>query len=394
VTAVDLDAQPARPAPSFNPLALRQLWLSMDKNERVIEWAQSKLGIAVLHAAFLLSIAALPVIRSKHMALIAITLLLAALLPGRRGMVLTGMGVLFFLLRPFRNEFHYNKFGEIWSGIGLLSSNAQAGMVLCGLAFMGLILLLIENQRRKTVSVIAERPVLSMLIAGAALTALTLVVPQDGMVFTVAWLVLAYLSSTFFFTGYILMAARQKNAMSNTGLLGYVRPFWANSVVPIKGPGYLAKFEAKDAAALAVTRLKGLKLAVWAVILFWTGEIVFNQVVHSTLGLPHFEAHLKAVAVGGPASVALGWAVVAIYFLERVLVFGAVIHALVAVVRMAGFAIPRGIKPRMKSTQAGIDASAALPDRILERSAGKGHSIRTRKRAKQTGRNYRPLIDG
>jgi hypothetical protein len=346
MTAVDLQTPPASSAAWFNPLALRQLWLSMDKNERVIEWAQSKLGIAVLHAAFLLAIATLPVIRTKHMALIAITLVLAALLPGRRSMVFAGMGILFFLLRPFRNELHYENFAGIWSGIGVLGGNAQAGMIVCSVAFSGLILLQIENQRRKSVSIVAERPVLCMLLVGTVLTAITVLVPQDHGVFALAWLLVAYLSSTFFFIGYILMAARQKGRMGNTTLLGYVRPFWADSVVPIKGPGYLSKFKARDAPALAVTRLKGLKLAVWAVILFWTGEIVFKQFVHSSLGLPLFEAHLKSVSASGSASLALSWIVLAIHFLERVLVVGAVVHALVAVVRMAGFGIPRGmVKP-------------------------------------------------
>lgn len=346
MTAVDLQTPPARPAAWFNPLALRQLWLSMDKNERVIQWAQSKLGIALLHATFLLAMATLPVIRTKHMALIAVTLVLAALLPTRRGMVFAGMGIVFFLLRPFRNEFHYNNFGEIWSGIGVLGGNAQAGMIVCSVAFFALILLLIENQRRKSIAIVAERPVLSMLFVGTALTAITVLVPQDHGVFAFAWLLVAYLSSAFFFIGYILMAARQKGRMANTTLLGYVRPFWADSVVPIKGPGYLSKFEARDAPALAVTRLKGLKLVVWAVILFWTGEIVFNQLVHAGLGLPLFEAHLKTVSASGSASLALGWTVVAIHFLERVLVVGAVVHALVAVIRMAGFGIPRGmVKP-------------------------------------------------
>ena len=346
MTAVDLQTSSARPSAWFSPLALRRLWLSMDQNDRVVEWAQSKAGIAVVHGAFLLALATLPVIRTKHMALIAITLVLAALLPGRRGMVFAGMGMLFFLLRPFRNEFHYNNFGEIWAGIGVLGANAQVGMIVCSAVFFCLILLLIENQRRKSVSLVAERPVLSMLLVGTGLTAITVLVPQDHGVFAFAWLLVAYLSSTFFFIGYILMAARQKRPLANTTLLGYVRPFWADSVVPIKGPGYLSKFEAHDAPALAVTRLKGLKLAVWAVILFWTGEIVFNQFIHSSLGLPLFDAHLKAVSESGSDSLALGWTVVAIHFLERVLVVGAVVHALVAVIRMAGFGIPRGmVKP-------------------------------------------------
>lgn len=347
MTALDLQTRPESPARWFNPLALRKFWLSMDKNDRVVEWSQSKLGIAVLHGAFLLALATLPVIRAKHMALIAMTLGLAALLPGRRGMVLTGMGILFFLLRPFRSELHYTNFAEIWPEIGLLGAmNTQAGMMACSLAYLGLILLLIENHRRKTVSILAERPVLSLLVLGTALTALTLLLPRDHGLFTVTWILVAYLSSTFFFIGYILMAVRQKGRMENTTLLGYVRPFWADSVVPIKGPGYLSKFQAHDAAALAVTRLKGLKLAVWAVILFWTGEIVFNQFVHSSLGLPHFEAHLKTVSAGSPTSLALGWVVLAVHFLERILVVGALVHALVAVIRMAGFAIPRGmVKP-------------------------------------------------
>lgn len=343
MTAIEFQSRPRRDFSWFNPFVLRRLWLSMDKNDGAIAWAQSKIGVAVMHAVFLLCIAAIPSVRIKHMAMIAVTLTLIAILPSRRALVLAGMGILFFLLRPFRNELHYSHFGAFWSDLGLLTSNAQAGMIVCSVMFFGFTLLLIENQRRKSVSLVAERPVLSLFVFGTLLTAFITLVPQDHSLFAPAWLVVAYLSSTFFFLGYILMAVRQKAHFGNTTLMGYIRPFWADSVVPIKGPGYLSKFEAHDAQDLAVSRLKGLKLGVWALVLFWAAEILFNRLTHAGLGLPHFEQHLKTVAAGGSASVAVSWTVLTVHFLERVMFVGAHVHALVAVIRMAGFCIPRGM---------------------------------------------------
>tara|TARA_R110002020_G_scaffold36134_18_gene108674 strand:- start:649 stop:2145 length:1497 start_codon:yes stop_codon:yes gene_type:complete len=343
MTSLDLPARDPRPLAGFNPLRLRELWLGMDSNGRVLQWVQSRTGIAVLHAAFLLFMALLPVVRTKHLAIIAVALVLSALLPGRRALVLAGVGGLYFLLRPFKSEVHYQYFGEIWREAGVLTGSAQAGMVLCGAGFVAVVLLLIENQRRRHLTVLAERPVVSLLVAGVALTAVTLMVPRGDALFTLAWLAVAYVSATFFFIGYILMGVRQKPALANTTLLGYVRPVWAESIVPIKGPGYLSKFEAHDAEAIAMTRLKGLKLVVWAVILFWGGDLVFGEIVHARLGLPTFEPLIVSVAAGEVHSVALNWLVVAVHFLEKVLKVGASVHAFVAVVRMAGFAIPRGM---------------------------------------------------
>ncbi|MBV6650676.1 MAG: hypothetical protein KI789_13205 [Hoeflea sp.] len=349
MTAVDLQTRPPGPVSWFNPISLRQLWLSMDRNDRVVEWAQSKIGIVVIHATFLLFLAALPVVRTKHLVLIAVALVLSALLPSRRGMVLAGMGMLYFLLRPFKSETYYHHFGVIWQDVGLLTPSAQAGMIACGAVFAGLVLLLIENQRRKYLPLVAERPVLSLFLVGAGLTASTLFVPQEHGLFQLVWIMVAYISATFFFIGYILMGVRQKPALQNATLLGYIRPVWAESIVPVKGPGYLSKFEAHDAEAMAQTRLKGLKLAGWAVILFWLGELVFNQFIHARLGLPLFDAQIKTVAAGGASSIALSWLLVAVHFLATILIVGASVHAFVAVIRMAGFCIPRGMVRPLES---------------------------------------------
>lgn len=349
MTAIDLQSQPQKSVPWFNPFAARQFWLTMDSNDRVIEWAQSKAGVAVIHVGFLLCLAALPVVRTKHLVLVAVALVLSALLPSRRGLVLAGMGVLYFLLRPFKNEAYYHHFGVIWQDAGLLTPSAQAGMIVCGAVFAGLVLLLIQNQRRKYLPLVAERPVLSLFLVCAGMTASTLFLPQDHGLFQLVWILVAYVSATFFFIGYILMAVRQKPTLTNVTLLGYIRPVWAESIVPIKGPGYLSKFEANDAEAMARTRLKGLKLAGWAVILYWLGELAFNQFVHVRLGLPYFDAQVRTVAAGGSYSIGLSWLVVAVHFLERILIVGAAVHAFVAVIRMAGFCIPRGMLRPLES---------------------------------------------
>ncbi|WP_420408789.1 hypothetical protein [Hoeflea sp.] len=343
MTAIDAGLPPRPSTRLYNPLALRRLWLGIDRNDRAVAWAQSWLGIFVLHAALVLCLAAIPYISNKHLGLIAITLAMTAVLPGRRGIVLAVMGGAYFLLRPFRNSANDDHFFGIWSDIGFVTTNVFAGTAVFGVAFVAILLLLIENQRRKVVPLVADRPVLSLFTVLVALTGITLVAPQDSIVFKSAWVIVAYLASTFFFIGYILMAARQKKAPSNTTLLGFVRPVWANSVVPIKGPGYFAKFEARNSEELAVTRLKGIKLAVWAAILFWSAELIFAHGLRGQLGLPGFDAVILATAAGEGGSAAFNWAALFVHFVEKVFLVGASIHALVALIRVIGFGIPRGM---------------------------------------------------
>lgn len=343
MTAIDAGLPPHPSTSLYNPLVLRRHWLGMDRNDRAIAWAQSWLGVAVIHAGLVLCLAAIPYISTKHLALIIITLVMTAILPRRRGIVLAVMGGAYFMLRPFRNATNDDHFFGIWSDIGFVSSSAFAGTALFGVAFVAMLLLLIENQRRKVLPFVAERPVLSLFALLVAMTGITLAAPQESLVFKSAWVIVAYLASTFFFVGYILMAARQKKSPPNTTLLGFVRPVWANSVVPIKGPGYFAKFEAGTPEDLAATRLKGLKLAVWAVILFWTAELVFGYGVRGQLGLPGFDAIILAASAGEGGSTAFNWIALFVHFLEKVLLVGASIHALVALIRVIGFGIPRGM---------------------------------------------------
>jgi hypothetical protein len=127
-------------------------------------------------------------------------------------------------------------------------------------------------------------------------------------------------------------------------------PFWGSTLTPFgKGLHYLRRFDAKTPEELAVTQLKGLKLAVWALLLA-TGLNCFTEVVHGRLGLPNFDDCFLHYAGGNPDSRLVGWVSLIAYFAEdlsSMTVFGGLI---VAAARLAGFRLLRNTYRPLEST--------------------------------------------
>ncbi len=334
-----------RPAPAaviHNPLALRKLWVRIDHNEQALQWAQTGPGQALLHAAFFLLLAATPLLRLKHLCLVVAALALCAIVPTRRLAILCAMGTLFVVLRPFRFETAYTHFSEIWTGVaGALPM--QIGMSMAAIVFLAGLVMFASGQRSGRLGIAGQRPVLTMSVLCAALTAITVLVPASSAISAAAWTLLAILSGTFFFVAYALLDNRRRDPIPLLHLPGFVRPIWATGVVPIKGPGFLKKYEASDAAELARTRLKAVKLLCWAVLLYWTWELCFNQVIYGYLQFPRMEDAIADGAAGQRHVLAIRWLILAVYFMAEVMIFAAEIHLLVAIVRMAGFHVPRGM---------------------------------------------------
>ena len=182
-----------------------------------------------------------------------------------------------------------------------------------------------------------------MFLVGAGLAAATLVLPHEHALFAPAWIGLAFLTSSFFFVGYVLLDNRSKTRLPLYAQMGFVRPFWAGFAAPMKGPAFIFKAEARSDADLAVSRLKGVKLAAWALILFLTWEWGFNRLIHDIWAFPRLDDLIVASAAGDPASLGVRWGAVAVDFMAMVIYMGAAIHAVVAVVRVSGFCIPRGM---------------------------------------------------
>ncbi|MCR9122376.1 MAG: hypothetical protein NXH91_08880 [Phyllobacteriaceae bacterium] len=335
----------ARPTPTINPLAWRRWWLGIDCNDRVIAWAQTLTGQAMIHVILLTCLALMPVIRLNHVALIAVSLFLCWVFPHRRMMVVALMGTTYFLLRPFKHGQLYDYFDQTPLAGMTAWASLPADLLLLpfGLVFLVFAFAMMWNHTHKRVRFVSDYPLLSMTGLGVLLTSLTVMMPQNQFVFLPAWLALSYLTSTFFFLGYVLIDMRSKTPLPLSLRLGFMRPFWAGFFTPIKGPAYFVKFEANSDRDLAVSRLKGLKLIVWASILFFIWEWGFQRLIYGHLAFPKLDVLIAAVAAGDTVYLGMRWAAVGVDFMAMVIMMGAAMHAIVAAVRVAGFAIPRGM---------------------------------------------------
>ena len=123
--------------------------------------------------------------------------------------------------------------------------------------------------------------------------------------------------------------------------LGVFHPVWGSSMTPFgKGLAYLAKFEAKTAEELAVTQLKGLKLACWTLLL---AVCLMNvrHVFHGTLALPKFDDVFLDYVAGTRYPRSLSWVSLLVYFLDDLLSMAIWGGSIVACARMAGFRLLR-----------------------------------------------------
>lgn len=334
----------------FNLLDWRRKWLGMDKNESVLRWAQTLWGQVVLHAGFIGLLMLLPLLRDKLFILIAFSLLLCAIFPARRMLAMTGVGAVYFLLRPLKHEPHYTFFHDLWDSFGTMVP-ANASFIGFGPIFMAFVFLLIKNQTSRKIGLIAKHPLWFLLLLGTGLSTITILAPQSNPLFSASWISLGYLSGSFFFVGYILLDARSKTALPTYQQIGFLRPVWAYGTMPFKGPSFLMKFEAKNSADLAATRLRAVKLLVWAAILYCVDEFFFKRTLIGSLDIQHLETALPAIAAGAEVSLVSRWLILAMTFLSKLVSIAIWLHVLVAVVRMAGFGVPRGMaRPLLSRT--------------------------------------------
>lgn len=328
---------------SLNPLVWRRQWLAIDTNENAIGFAQTLPGQALIHAVLLGCLLLMPIIRPSHVAMMTVALALCWVFPQRRLMILALTGTAYFLLRPFKMGPHYDYFGQL--PVAQMTGGAPSALMLVpmGLLFLVFAAAMICNQQHKRIVFISNRPLMFMFAIGCVLAIASIALSRDHVLFAPVWIALVYLTSTFFMLGYVLLDQRSKTHVPFATQIGFMRPFWAGFAVPIKGPAFFVKQEAKSPQELAVSRLKGMKLAVWALVLFVVWEWGFNKFIFGTEGFPRLDYLIAAGANGEQATLGTRWSVVVLNFMATVVYMGAAVHAIVAVIRVAGFCIPRGM---------------------------------------------------
>ncbi|AOF91635.1 hypothetical protein [Sinorhizobium sp. RAC02] len=319
-------------------LALRAAWLGMDKAPAAIAFATSMKGIVLLHVAvFLVFCTTRP--GPGSMLIVALGLAGCAAFPARRTLVI-GLTTLFFImLRPTRSEELSDFLRREMDLVGTIDQRILiAGAGIAFLAF-GIAALRLQSTFRTTAP--GRHPVLTMMLIFFAVLA----VPLSGLLpvkfAAEVWLFLAALASGFWCIAYALADQKVKQTTNPLPRVAFFRPFWEGPTLPIgKGAGFLAKFEAKDETALAVTRLKGLKLIVWGALLAGA-DVTARNVLNTEAGVPVLADAMAAAAKGAPLPAALSWASLVVHYLLDILHLAAWGHIVVALIRVAGYGIPR-----------------------------------------------------
>lgn len=333
------DVIPARPL-RLNPLVWRLAWLGIENNETAKRIAQSvagKAGLVILFTAICLisgnfSTAAL--------GLIGVSLLGVVLLPTWRLAVICGASVFYLAMRPFRiepwRELLWAKSNDLSFGLTPMALQVTSVAI-----FIALAATFLFWQRSNLDTKAAKRPVLTLILLWFGLFATAMAVPAEGTASAFVWTLVGVSVSSIWFLAYAAADQKTKDATPTIARASLMRPFWGGSAIPIgKGFGYLNKFDAKNETELAITRLKALKLVVWALILtgLWS---ILEAVLRVQFDVPELNIAILAHADGIAYSGLLNWiSLLSNYFLDLIIIatWG---HFIVAIVRMCGYRIPR-----------------------------------------------------
>jgi hypothetical protein len=320
---------------------LRRSWLTIDSNPHARRYAGTIRGLLLIHGLFLAALAVSLQISLSALALIGLTLLAAARWPGRRLAILITSSLVFLLLRPFRTADMNAMVVELAASLGHGVSVPPLALQMAGVVlFLGFTQVMIAGQRRSS-GLWSRRPLLVQLVGFLVLLAGAAFVPPGDYAHAVLWAFLAVWASCFWFLAYAAVDLKAKAAAPDSVRALYMRPVWGGDVAPIgKGLSFLKRFEAKDDEALAVTRLKALKLAVWTAILSWT-SLAVTTLFHEMLGVPKLGFMILNPEDAAAMPIGLRWLGLFVNYGVDLLIIAAWGHAIVAVARMMGYNIPR-----------------------------------------------------
>jgi hypothetical protein len=154
----------------------------------------------------------------------------------------------------------------------------------------------------------------------------------------------------FWFLGYALADASVRERAPFWQHLGVFHPFWGSTLTPFgKGLCYLRKFEARTPADLAMTQLKGLKLAIWTLILAVCLNC-FTTLIHGTFNVPPFDDTFSRYVAGTGYPWYICWSSLAAFFIEDLLNMSVWGGMIIASARMAGFRLLRNTYRPLEST--------------------------------------------
>ena len=329
----------------YSPHRWRQAWLTIDQNPAAQNWAMSWFGKLAVHLAVVAAMFLSFEFSTPALALISLTLFAIALVPTWRMPLIVGSSLFYLFLRPFRidgwAELVRSK-AELLPLVGSIPQlGLQASAVFVVVVFAALFL---GWQKANSDRFAAKRPVLSLMAIWAVLLIAAIATPTNSIASAGLWSIVGVFISCFWVLAYAAVDQKTKDATPTLTRAGFLRPFWGGSATPIgKNFGYLNKFDAENDQELAITRLKGMKLAVWALILSAAVRLI-ETALTDTMAVPSLNSAVLAHAAGSSFDNATNWAsLIANYFTDLMIiaVWG---HFIVAIIRMVGYRIPRNTR--------------------------------------------------
>lgn len=333
-------------APS--PLSWRQAWLTIDQNPAAQAFVATPLGKLAVHLVVVLAMGLSFQISNAALALMTVTMLAVAFLPAYRLPIIVGSSLFYLFMRPFRidgwAELTKAKAAALPAGLpGLsLQITAVAAFVVFAAAFL-------YWQKHNRETTVAKRPVLALLAVWSALLLGAWAMPSNGLASAFLWTLVGVFISSFWFLAYAAADQKTKDPTPTLARAGFMRAFWGGSATPIgKSFGYLNKFDAANQQELAITRLKGMKLAVWALVLTGLLQAV-NATVNDGLDIPSLHNAILAHAGGDSFGHGVNWASLVVNYFTDLMIIAIWGHFIVSVVRMVGYRIPRNTRNPLAS---------------------------------------------
>jgi hypothetical protein len=333
--------------PALRPAIAKRSWRvipEIDKDPRLIEYVQGWPGRLLLIAAFAVL---LGLLRADPL-VAALAAACAYAARYRRYLIPAAT-----LLLLYQNGF--------WVDVDLVARVADqegiAGQVNQPLLFVAMLALVfvlccaLLHFWHRIVAIAFFRRSTLCLMAGFLAVVLVAQSPiAAGMPRVLLWSFLMTLLPYLWFLGYALADTGIRERTPFWRHLGVFHPFWGSTLTPFgKGISYLRKFEAKTPEELAVTQLKGLKLAVWTLLLA-TCLNYFTALVHRYFQLPAFDDTFSQYLAGTGYPRYICWTSLAAFFVEDMLTISIWGGVIVASARMAGFRLLRNTYRPLEAT--------------------------------------------
>ncbi len=337
-SVIDTSPAPARPFAGIP--ALRKAWLEIDKNPAAIAFVATPAGKIAALAGFLAILGISFRVSLSLYILIAATVCLIAALPQRRAAIVCGASIFYVMMQPFRIEAWYGLSRQLSAAI-LPGMEPRYLIAIVVGSFLAIAFGVLSAMKNAPGSLIARRPVMTLILGWFALFAAAMSSSPGTSLHAYLWILTGVSISSLWYFAYAAAGLRSKDTSPVAVRASFMRPFWSGSATPIgKSFGYLNKFDAADDEALAVTRLKALKLAVWALILTGVVQIV-DYGLYQSGQLVSLQTAILAHARDESVGILGNWAAVVVNYFDDLLIIAVWGHFIVATIRMCGWRIPR-----------------------------------------------------